>query len=121
VASGKTTKAGPRYAMRRKRVPQRSCVACRQVRSKRELIRVVRSPDGSVYVDETGKAHGRGAYLCRDRACWERAIGKGRHTSNVPLAHSLKVALTERVRADLYDYAQQLPDTALTGTVHQES
>ncbi len=100
-----------------KHVPQRTCVACRQVKSKRELIRVVRAPDGRVYVDETGKANGRGAYLCRDRACWEKAVGQPRRASGGPLAHSLKVTLSEADQATLLEYAQQLgyvqqlPDT----------
>ena len=102
--------------MRRKRVPQRTCVACRQVKSKRELIRVVRAPDGRVCVDETGKAHGRGAYLCRDRRCWEKGIGQASQTKSSPLAHALKVTLSETDRAALLGYAQQLPDSASVDT-----
>jgi predicted RNA-binding protein YlxR (DUF448 family) len=96
--------------MRRKHVPQRTCIACRQVKSKRELIRIVRLPDGEILVDETGKANGRGAYLCRERACWEKGIGQPHHRSGSPLARSLKVTLSEADRAALLDYAQQLPD-----------
>lgn len=94
-----------------KRIPHRTCVACRQVKPKRELIRVVRVPDGSVNVDETGKANGRGAYLCGERACWEAGIGLARQSKSSPLAHSLKVVLSESDRAALLDYAQQLPDS----------
>jgi predicted RNA-binding protein YlxR (DUF448 family) len=96
--------------MRKKHVPQRSCVACRQVKPKRELIRIVRSPEGTVLVDETGKAHGRGAYLCRDRACWEKGIGQ--KPGDGPLARSLKTRLSEVNRADLLNYAKNLPLTA---------
>ncbi len=61
--------------MRRlKRVPQRTCVACRQVRPKGELVRVVRSPQGDVLVDPSGKAAGRGAYVCRSERCAEQAV-----------------------------------------------
>jgi len=88
-----------------KHVPQRTCIACRQVKSKRELIRVVRAPDGNVSVDESGKANGRGAYLCRDRVCWEKAVGQLGRASSSPLAHSLKVNLSEADRAALLDYA----------------
>jgi predicted RNA-binding protein YlxR (DUF448 family) len=95
--------------MRHKHVPQRSCVACRQVKPKRALIRVVRSPEGKVLVDETGKSQGRGAYLCRDWTCWQKGIGKSPGSS--PLAHSLKVALREEDRVALLDYAQNLKDT----------
>jgi len=47
-----------------RRAPQRTCVACRTTRDKRDLLRVVRAPDGSVSFDASGKAAGRGAYLC---------------------------------------------------------
>lgn len=57
-----------------KKIPMRMCVACRQMRPKKELTRVVRTPEGAVCVDESGRANGRGAYLCRDLACLERAV-----------------------------------------------
>jgi len=98
--------------MKRKHVPQRTCAACRLVKAKRELIRVVRVPDGRVCVDETGKANGRGAYLCRDRTCWERGIGQARQLTNSPLAHALKTTLSEADRSALLDYARQLPQSA---------
>ena len=101
-----------------KHVPQRTCVACRRVKSKRELIRVVRSPDGKIFVDETGKANGRGAYLCRDRVCWEKGIGRSRGATGGPLAHSLKVTLSEADRIALLDYAQQLPVTVSADANH---
>ena len=96
--------------MRRKHVPQRTCVVCRQVKPKRELIRVVRTPEGRVVVDETGKASGRGAYLCRKRVCWEKVIGQPAQSKGSPLIHSLKVNLSETDRAALLEYAEQLPD-----------
>ncbi|HVL33883.1 MAG TPA: YlxR family protein [Actinomycetota bacterium] len=52
----------------------RTCVGCRQVRPKRELIRIVRLPDGSAVVDRSGKAPGRGAYVCPGGSCGERAV-----------------------------------------------
>ena len=55
-------------------MPMRMCVGCREMKPKRELIRVVRSQDGNVTVDFTGKAAGRGAYVCRSVECLERAI-----------------------------------------------
>jgi len=57
-----------------KHVPQRTCVACRLTDAKRGLIRLVRTPEGRVEVDPTGKRHGRGAYLCHRLACWEQAL-----------------------------------------------
>lgn len=59
---------------RKKHQPTRTCVACRRARNKRELVRLVRSPAGAVVVDETGRAPGRGAYLCAEQPCWERAV-----------------------------------------------
>ena len=52
-----------------KKKPQRSCVSCRTVRDKNELLRVVVTPEGDVVYDPTGKLAGRGAYLCRNEAC----------------------------------------------------
>jgi predicted RNA-binding protein YlxR (DUF448 family) len=109
------------FEMGSKHVPQRTCVACRRVKSKRELVRVVRSPDGNTFVDETGKANGRGAYLCRDRMCWEKAIGRPRGSSSGSLAHSLKVVLSEADRSVLLDYAQRLPDTTSVGANRKSS
>jgi len=65
---------------RRKHVPQRTCIVCRQVQNKRELVRVVRTPDGQLVIDETGKQNGRGAYLCRQSACWQTVL-KGQQLS----------------------------------------
>ena len=58
-------------------VPERSCVACGVKMAKAQLVRVVRTAQGSVAVDATGRAPGRGAYLCHSLECWDRAIGKG--------------------------------------------
>jgi predicted RNA-binding protein YlxR (DUF448 family) len=55
-------------------VPQRTCVACRQGRPKGELLRIVRSPRGTIEVDPSGKAPGRGAYVCRTVRCSEQAV-----------------------------------------------
>ena len=56
-----------------KKVPQRQCVGCRERREKRELVRVVRAPEGTISLDFSGKASGRGAYLCPSAACLARA------------------------------------------------
>ena len=62
-------------AKKRQRVePQRMCIACREMKEKRELIRVVRSPEGELSLDAVGKAPGRGAYICRQEECLKRAI-----------------------------------------------
>ncbi|MFP5341891.1 MAG: RNase P modulator RnpM [Candidatus Limnocylindria bacterium] len=58
-------------------VPTRTCVACRTPRSKRELVRIVRTPAGDLVADETGRVPGRGAYVCRSAACLTIANTKG--------------------------------------------
>jgi len=59
---------------RHKRVPLRQCVGCREMKPKKELIRVVRTPDGEILVDHTGKKSGRGAYICPAADCVAAAI-----------------------------------------------
>jgi predicted RNA-binding protein YlxR (DUF448 family) len=54
--------------------PQRMCVGCREMKNKRDLIRVVRTPEGSIEVDLTGKKSGRGAYLCNNPECLAQAV-----------------------------------------------
>lgn len=56
-----------------KKIPQRQCVGCREMKDKRALIRVVKSPEGEVSLDFRGKKPGRGAYVCPDAACLKRA------------------------------------------------
>ncbi len=86
---------------RRKHIPQRTCVVCRQTTNKRTLVRLVRTPDAGVLVDPTGKQNGRGAYLCTEHACWEKAM-----TTTV-LDKALRTTLTaedrERIRAAMPD------------------
>jgi predicted RNA-binding protein YlxR (DUF448 family) len=83
-------------------VPQRSCVACRSARPKRELVRLVRGGGGDVEVDVTAKMAGRGAYLCRDRACWEKALkGAG-------LEKALRCNLTRENRERLMEKSQKI-------------
>ena len=60
--------------LRARHIPQRTCIACRQEGGKRALIRIVRTPEGRVIVDATGKANGRGAYLHSTPACWVKAL-----------------------------------------------
>lgn len=87
---------------RPRHVPQRTCVACRTTGAKRGLVRVVRSAEGTVEVDETGKKPGRGAYLCRTRECWDKAL-KGK-----VLEYALKTAITAEDKTALLAYAATL-------------
>jgi hypothetical protein len=75
--------------------PTRTCVACRTERQKRDLVRVVRAPDGNVALDRTGKAAGRGAYLCADGSCWSNALKKK------AIERALSVALPAGLREEL--------------------
>lgn len=85
-----------------KHVPQRTCVGCRTVMAKRQLVRIVRTADG-VLVDPTGKLAGRGAYLHDKRSCWENGL-KG------SLANALKVALTPADRLHLENFMSTLSE-----------
>lgn len=57
-----------------KKTPMRMCVSCREMRPKKQMKRVVRTPEGAVAIDRTGRANGRGAYLCGRAACLEKAV-----------------------------------------------
>jgi predicted RNA-binding protein YlxR (DUF448 family) len=59
---------------RPRHVPQRTCIACRLEQGKRDLVRIVRTPDQRLIIDPTGRANGRGAYLHPVRSCWEKAF-----------------------------------------------
>ena len=78
-----------------KKIPLRQCLGCREMKPKRELIRVVKSPEGDVSLDFKGKKPGRGAYLCPDRECLRRAR-KARS-----LERAFSVPLPEEVYAAL--------------------
>ena len=60
--------------MKQRKIPMRMCVGCREMKPKRELLRVVRSPEGEITFDLTGRKPGRGAYVCRSAECLKRAI-----------------------------------------------
>jgi len=74
-----------------KKTPQRMCVGCREMKEKQQLLRVVKSPEGEVSVDTTGKKSGRGAYLCRDSNCLKRANKSG------ALSRTFKTSVSESI------------------------
>ena len=74
-----------------KKIPQRQCMGCRERKAKRELIRVVRTPEGAVTLDFGGKMNGRGAYLCPNPECLKKAI------RSKALDRSLEVEIPEEV------------------------
>ncbi len=91
--------------LRARHVPQRTCVGCRIASTKRQFVRTVRAPDGAVRVDPTGKANGRGAYLCPQRSCWDAALKRGR------LASALRAEIRPGDLEALRAYAASLPES----------
>lgn len=78
-----------------KKIPQRQCVGCGEMKNKKELIRVLKSTDGSIFIDATGRKNGRGAYLCPSMECFRKAVkGKG-------LERSFKMAIPKEVYESL--------------------
>lgn len=93
--------------MKARPVPQRTCVGCGTTTGKRELTRIVRTSteDGySVSVDPTGKISGRGAYVCGDLECWDKALKKG------GLARTLKTTISQGDADAIRDYAASLKE-----------
>ncbi|MCI9587273.1 MAG: YlxR family protein [Oscillospiraceae bacterium] len=80
-----------------RKVPQRQCVGCREMKNKKDLIRVVRSPEGEVSLDFKGKKPGRGAYVCPDAACLKRARK----------SRALERAFETAIPAEVYDQLEQ--------------
>ena len=79
-------------------VPERSCAACDHKLPKRDLIRIVKTPEGAVTVDPNSRSAGRGAYLCRQPDCWHRGIEKG------GLERSLRLEISAQDKASLLDF-----------------
>lgn len=76
-----------------KKIPMRQCLGCREMREKKELLRVVRTPEGTVALDFRGKLPGRGAYVCRSAECLEKAVR----------TRALERALGQKIPEELYD------------------
>lgn len=107
-AGGKPSGAGK--GPRPRHVPQRMCISCRTHDAKRGLHRIVRTPEGPVELDPTGKRNGRGAYLCGSPACWEKALATGQ------LARALKTEIQPHTAAALRHFADSLVERAAAGT-----
>lgn len=76
-----------------KKIPMRQCLGCREMKPKKELIRVVRSPEGEISLDFKGKASGRGAYVCPDPRCLKKAIK----------ARALERAFSTQIPPEIYE------------------
>ena len=83
--------------MKPRKIPMRMCVGCREMKEKKALIRVVRSPEGEVSLDPVGKKPGRGAYVCRSAECLKRALRQKQleRQLDVPLPPETAEALTK--------------------------
>lgn len=79
--------------MKQRKTPLRLCLGCNESKDKRELIRVVKNKDGEIFIDKTGKANGRGAYICNSAQCLEKAIKNKR----------LSKAFSAEIPAEIYD------------------
>ena len=79
-----------------KKIPLRQCLGCREMKPKKELIRVVRSPEGEISLDFKGKASGRGAYVCPNGSCLKKAIK----------ARALEKAFSTAIPPEIYDRLQ---------------
>lgn len=85
-----------------RKIPMRMCVGCREMKPKKELLRAVRTPDGTVSLDTTGKKPGRGAYCCYNAECLRRALKQGQ------LDRQLEVKLSNDVNEQLTQTMRQL-------------
>ncbi len=85
-----------------RKTPMRMCVGCREMKEKRELLRVVRSPEGIVSIDHKGKAPGRGAYICKSEACLTRAVKQKQleRALETKIDDSVFERLAEEINAD---------------------
>jgi uncharacterized protein len=81
--------------MKTKKIPQRTCIGCGEVKNKKDMVRIVRSPEGNVSLDRSGKKPGRGAYVCPDAACIEKAFQSKNleRTLQVKVSPEIKEAL----------------------------
>ncbi len=85
-----------------KKVPMRQCVGCREMKNKKEMIRVIKTPEDDICMDATGKKNGRGAYICQNKACLLMAI------KNKGLERSLKTNIPQEVYEKLTEEMEGL-------------
>ena len=84
-----------------KKIPMRQCLGCREMKPKRELIRVVRSPEGDVALDFKGKKPGRGAYVCPNEECLKKAV------KSKALSRALEVPVPENIYEELAGHMEE--------------
>ena len=86
--------------MKQKKIPLRMCIGCKQMFPKKELLRIVIPKDGEVTTDLTGKAHGRGAYLCKNEECLNKALKQKSLRLNAELADKIRAEITDAQKTD---------------------
>ncbi len=77
--------------LKTKKIPMRMCSGCRESKPKNELIRVVRTPEGNIVIDKTGKVSGRGAYVCKNEECFKKSV------KSKALSRALEIAVEDSV------------------------
>ena len=87
-----------------KKIPLRQCVGCGEMKSKKEMMRVIKTPEDEIVLDDTGKRNGRGAYICRERSCLQKA------QKSRGLERSLKHAISDEVYDKLLKEFDKLND-----------
>lgn len=88
--------------VRTRKIPLRMCVGCREMKNKKELFRIVRTPEGSVEIDQSGKKSGRGAYICPQLDCLHQAI-KGKHLQKA-LEHDIPDEVIDRLKQQILNF-----------------
>lgn len=91
--------------MRPRKIPQRKCVACQETKAKKELIRIVRTPEGDIQIDLTGKRSGRGAYLCGKASCF--ALAKKTKAFERALKASVSMEIYDRLAQDFIQVEEE--------------
>ena len=86
--------------MKERKIPQRMCIGCGESHDKRELVRVVKNKEGEIFIDLTGKANGRGAYICKKRECLEKAIKSKRLSKS--FSCRIPPEIYDKLRGELY-------------------
>ena len=86
--------------MTTKKIPMRMCIGCKEMKPKRELVRVVKTPECEIKLDLTGKLNGRGAYICRDAECFKKIQKQNAlaHTFSMKIEPSIYESLEEELR-----------------------
>lgn len=84
-----------------KKIPLRMCLGCREMKEKLSLVRIVKTPDGNIVLDKTGKINGRGAYVCNNKVCFDKCI------KTKSLERQLQVKIPQEIIDEIYINIQQ--------------